>query len=1536
MADCPSLLQFAEELKNERHNWFQLGVYFGAEYGDLKTIEADNSADCEKCLYGLYEFLSSSGKLKSWKDVSSAVLSMGNNTLADLIHSKYIGNNKSFPDSNTEDNGNNHSDNDQICFHSDEEELENTTEAEYIHVHQDIVTEFKSIKRHFSGVVLKTKQAIERQNLHDIQMIILDQCKLKPLKEASIEQLFNRLGAHYCFMNYEILECLVQVLLGVEQHKQIFHEYSARLQQFQESATVTDLMHLINDHKQENTRRSSKLVKLKVEEYWGKVTLSDFRKMALLIFRKTFKRGVRLTVSPGCVSVSWEVFDVENESSSIYIPFSSDFLEAIGIIFIEINGKLIFRSSFVEECVDHESAYQRASKLQNVGGMCALLLLNQRLIASKQTANSSNMIISNLHIRDAFTGFSLLHYACILNLVEVVKLLLEIGLSPDVVDSSGWTPLMFACSRNSTEIIDLLLQANADVDIRSTDGRTAAIIACEFDNEAVSLLLYKRGAKLHYVNQQKVITPLMVASSKGHRSLVSFFLEQYLGVDQPSENGWTALLFACWEGNDAIVDLLVQNKASVNATSTAGCSSLMLASQNGHLNVVNILVQNGAIVNHTDYKGMSALVLACQNGHDSIVACLLQSRANPNVVLDDGTTPLIMAIEQGNFDIVQLLVAAEADINVHLKYQIKNYPVPEDELTPLMVAYLNRHFKILLFLIAVNADVNAATTRLGVTLLHIICSMWGEYEIAFLLLHNGAYPNIQYLNGTTPLIIAYEMSYFKLFSLLLEKNGNPNSLNRYGEPLLYMASADGNHSIVSSLLQHGADPNQVVISNHYSPLIVASAKGHIKIVETLLKANVLIDHRTLHGSTALYKACEQGHAVVVEMLLKQGANPNYLSKVEGIVKLSPLAIAYQNGHFCLIPPLLEVNANPNTYNIHLEPLIYTVSADNNQPVLLWLLKYGVDPNLVEAKNHVTSLIIASAKGHKKIVETLLEENVQINRRALDGSTALYRACENGHFDVVEMLLIKGANPNVPDKSMPNISPLTIVYQNGYVSLIPLLLQANADPNTYNVHFEPLIYTVCCDNNQTLLYWLLEYGANPNLVELKNQCSPLIVASANGYLEIVRTLLQTYEVTINHQDSNNATALYKACENGHSAVVEMLLMNGADPNIRYKSRGIYLSPLSISYLNKHYDLIPLLLNANANPDTYDSVGNPLLCLACEDENVTVVSLLLDFGANTSLVSIQNRFTSLIIASVLGHERIVEMLLQNVPESHGGIDQVAFGGSTALHKACEHGHGKIVRMLLNEGANPNIMSQYNGFPLTIAYQNGHFDLIPLLLKAKANPDLCSLQFQKPLIYSASADNNQTVLSCLLQYGADPNCIDISSWSPLIIASAKGHKEIVETLLKNGKVPIKVNYQTETRATALHCACRYGHRDIVEILIENGAIPNLADVYGLTPPVIAILCGFSEVVSVVEKSQQEACFAKNFKKPEQLRKHFLIATKKLSTFQTEPSLKTYSNTETDTGYSSGSSGWFDGDGSEYTLHGLHFKYQNQHRLLYSIGLF
>ena len=1402
MADCPSLLQFAEELKNERHNWFQLGVYFGAEYGDLKTIETDNSADCEKCLYGLYEFLSSSGKLKSWKDVSSAVLSMGNSTLADMIHSKYIGNNKSFPDSNTEDNGNNHSDNDHICFHSDEEEIENTTEAEYIHVHQDIVTEFKSIKRHFSGVVLKTKQAIERQNLHDIQMIILDQCKLEPLKEASIEQLFNRLGAHYCFMNYEILECLVQVLLGVEQHKQIFDEYSARLQRFQESATVNDLMNLINDHKQENTGRSSKLVKLKVEEYWGKVTLSDFRKMALLIFRKTFKRGVRLTVSPGCVSVSWEVFDVENESSSIYIPFSSDFLEAIGIIFIEINGKLIFRSSFVEKCVDHESAYQRASQLQNVGGMCALLLLNQRLIISKQTANSSNMIISNLHIRDVFIGFSLLHYACILNLVEVVKLLLEIGLSPDVVDNSGWTPLMFACSRNSTEIIDLLLQANANVDIQSTDGRTAAIISCEFDNEAVSLLLYKRGAKLHYVDQQKV-TPLMVASSKGHRSLVSFFLEQYLDVDQPSENGWTALLFACWEGNDAIVDLLIQNKASVNATSTAGCSSLMLASQNGYLNIVNILVQNGAIVNHTDYKGMSALFLACQNGHDSIVACLLQSHANPNVVLDDGATPLIMAIEHGNFDIVQLLVDAKANINVQSKYQIKNYPIPEDELTPLMVAYLNRHFKILMFLIAVKANVNAATTKLGVTLLHIVCSMRGEYEIAFLLLHNGAYPNIQYLNGTTPLIIAYEMGYFNLFSLLLEKNGNPNSLNQYGEPLLYMASADGNHSIVFSLLQHGADPNQVVISNHYSPLIVASAKGYIKIVEILL-----------------------------------------------------------------------------------------------------------------------------------------EENVQINHRALDGSTALYRACENGHFDVIEMLLIKGANPNVPynpDKSMLKISPLAIAYQNGYVSLIPLLLQANADPNTaYNGHFEPLIYTACADNNHTLLHWLLEYGADPNLVELKNRCSPLIVASANGYLEIVKTLLQMYEFAVNHQDSNNATALYKACEDGHPAVVEMLLMNGADPNICYKNRGVYLSPLSISYLNGHYDLIPLLLNANANPDTYDSVGNPLLCLACEDENVTVVSLLLDFGANVSLVSIQSRFTSLIIASALGHERIVEMLLQIVPESHDGIDQLASDGSTALHKACEYGHGKIVQMLLNEGANPNIMSQYNGFPLTIAYQNGHFDLIPLLLKAKANPDSCSVQFQKPLIYSASADDNQTVLSCLLQYGADPNCIDISSWSPLIIASAKGHKEIVETLLKNRKVPIKVNYRTETRATALHCACRYGHRDIVEILIKNGANPNLADVYGLTPPVIAILCGFSEVVSVVEKSQQEACFAKNFQKPEQLRKHFLIATKKPSTFKTEPSLKTYSNTETDTGYSSGSSGWFDGDGSEYTLHGLHFKYQNQHRLLYSIGLF
>jgi hypothetical protein len=101
-------------------------------------------------------------------------------------------------------------------------------------------------------------------------------------------------------------------------------------------------------------------------------------------------------------------------------------------------------------------------------------------------------------------------------------------------------------------------------------------------------------------------------------------------------------------------------------------------------------------------------------------------------------------------------------------------------------------------------------------------------------------------------------------------------------------------------------------------------------------------------------------------------------------------------------------------------------------------------------------------------------------------------------------------------------------------------------------------------------------------------------------------------------------------------------------------------------------------------------------------------------------------------------------------------------------------------------------------------------------------------------------------LLSTGADPNKQDARGWSPLMWASAEGHKEIVDLLLEYGADPNIVNYLGRS---AIMYASNYGIHEIVKALLERGAIPNPSIEFTDYPPLSAAADkGHLEVVKLL----------------------------------------------------------------------------------------
>ena len=103
---------------------------------------------------------------------------------------------------------------------------------------------------------------------------------------------------------------------------------------------------------------------------------------------------------------------------------------------------------------------------------------------------------------------------------------------------------------------------------------------------------------------------------------------------------------------------------------------------------------------------------------------------------------------------------------------------------------------------------------------------------------------------------------------------------------------------------------------------------------------------------------------------------------------------------------------------------------------------------VYAKNSGSgSLYRACQFGHKNNIQILLDDNANENSCTKIGASSLYGACENGHVDVVQLLLNSGAMVNLA--VMDGNSPLLIACQNGHHRTVQVLLNSGADVNVCN-------------------------------------------------------------------------------------------------------------------------------------------------------------------------------------------------------------------------------------------------------------------------------------------------------------------------------------------------------------------------------------------------------------------------------------------------------------------------------------------------------
>nr|XP_034328415.1 uncharacterized protein LOC117689960 [Crassostrea gigas] len=196
------------------------------------------------------------------------------------------------------------------------------------------------------------------------------------------------------------------------------------------------------------------------------------------------------------------------------------------------------------------------------------------------------------------------------------------------------------------------------------------------------------------------------------------------------------------------------------------------------------------------------------------------------------------------------------------------------------------------------------------------------------------------------------------------------------------------------------------------------------------------------------------------------------------------------------------------------------------------------PNYYTAKHfHLTKIAFMGLKNDLSPFY-LLSNGADVNLCDEDGASPLYKACQNEHDSIVQLLLSNGADINLCDED--GASPLYIACQNGHDYTVKLLLSNGADINLCDEDEASPLYIACRNRHDSIVQLLLSNGADINLCdEDKDGASPLYIACRNRHDSIVQLLLKN-GADINLFDKNGASPLYIACQNGHDSIVKLLI------------------------------------------------------------------------------------------------------------------------------------------------------------------------------------------------------------------------------------------------------------------------------------------------------------------------------------------------------------------------------------------------------------
>lgn len=354
------------------------------------------------------------------------------------------------------------------------------------------------------------------------------------------------------------------------------------------------------------------------------------------------------------------------------------------------------------------------------------------------------------------------------------------------------------------------------------------------------------------------------------------------------------------------------------------------------------------------------------------------------------------------------------------------------------------------------------------------------------------------------------------------------------------------------------------------------------------------------------------------------------------------------------------------------------------------------------------------------------------------------------------------------------------------------------------------------------------------------------------IEYIKLLLQ-HEVEVNKLNETHATApIHFAVQNVNLEALKCLL-NDDRIDVNIKSRGNTALLMAIKQiedidddreanLDKHLEMIELLLKAGCNANAPDMKGITPVYSAAKQGLERVITYICDYSktpidldsfkdyrGKTARVILKDAFPHLLAhfdssseaAEEINIEKLFNFLSRHEEDNfvrdfsrlvkkndHRPAMAANNGIATMLQLASEKGFEKVVKYLLDSGADPNsTCNGNNNRPVALACQNGFSKILKMFIENEST--LFDPVEDESLIH-----------------------VTVKGMRSFNINPKSDYKECLELLLTHPKVNVNVNYADMKDNTALHYAARSGDNETVLELLRHGACVGLRNVFDEPP--------------------------------------------------------------------------------------------------------